>query len=592
MFRSLLRVERLNITESSSDDRSSDDADSRIEGHPSLHKKSSLSFSIPRRLEGLAALTLVIALLLFLGISLQTLYQFPVPDGFRWYGDETWMLLAWKNLIMHGRMIVPIALSSQLLSPPGLLLGSPWIAAIVYGVPQLLIHPSMDIVNVGRAISFILGISTIALIGWFTYRLKIRASVAAFVIGILATTRSFTFATHSARYDILTGLALLAFVSIIASHIPDIHRSSRMRNWNRNIIAFLIGAVGVIFAFTISPHLEVLLPPIVLYSAWRVGVFRRSGSVILFASGCVIAITLLIALYVIPNHSFSIASGISADNQFGSVLNHLPFLHLFSWSAQSHQLWAKGFYITHEAPLFAYILPITLMSELILRIKKREHRVTSFVTGCLLLALSVALFVQSTLPYYLIHVLPLATLAFALHLEEWSKFSLSAPIIALASLAVAGAIFLQWTPELEHGGRMGKRIDEANTAAIQAAIEEASRDWEPGGTKPLVLTQAPAIHELLRDTALRVMSESFIFFPLHRVSDKAVEPIYTVLAHAGVSYVLDYNKPMTPEYETAVRRGESVFSRIGPLLDRSVDYFNDSTSEIDTLTMYQLDTSK
>ena len=585
-------MERLNITESSADERSSADADSRMEAHPSLHKKSSLSFSIPRRLEGLAALTLVIALFLFLGISVHTLYQFPVPDGFRWYGDETWMLLAWKNLIAHGRMIVPIALSSQLLSPPGLLLGSPWIAAIVYGLPQLLIHPSMDIVNTGRVISFILGIFTISFLGWCAYRLKISASVAVLAIAMLATSRNFTFATHSARYDILTGLALLAFVGAIASRMPGIHRSSNKSDWNGNFVAFLIGAVGVILSFAVSPHLEVLLPPIVLYSAWKTGVFRRSGSAIIFVAGCVVAMALLIVLYVIPNHSFSIASGISADNQFGSVLNHLPILHLFSWSAQSHQLWAKGFYLTHEAPLFAYILPLTLISELVLRITKRACPGTSFVTGCLLLSLAVAMFVQSTLPYYLIHVLPLASLAFALHLEGWSKFSWSAPIVAVASVAVAGAIFLQWTPQLEHAGRMGKRIDEANTAAVQAAVEEASRNWEPDSAKPLVLAQAPAIHELLRDTALRVMSESFIFFPLRPVSDHAVEPIDTILAYAGVSYMLDYNKPMTPEYEAAVRRGEPVFSRIGPLLDKSIDYFNDSISEIDTLTMYQLDTSK
>jgi hypothetical protein len=599
MSRSLPRVERSNITESRPDERSSgagghssSELDSHREGRRSLHKTPSLSLSIPRRLEGLAALALVIAVLMFLGMSVRTLYQFPVADGFRWYGDETWMLLAWKNLIAHGRMIFPIALGSQLLSPPGLLLGSPWLAAILYGVPQILVMPSIDVVNVGRVVSFIVGISIISFLGWFVYRFKIRSSIAVLVIGVLATTRSFTFATHSARYDILTGFALLVFVGIVASVASGIHRSSITRDWNSNFTAFLIGCVGVILSFAISPHLEVLLPPIVLYSAWRVGVFRRSGSAILFVTGCVVAFSILVLLYIIPNHSFSIASGISADNQFGSVLNHLPFLHLFSWSAQSHQLWAKGYYVMHEAPLFAYILPSILLSELVLRFTKQEYPVTSFVTGCLFLALVVALFVQSTLPYYLIHLMPLTALAFALHLEKWSKFSWFPPIIAVVSLTLCAVIVVRWTPELGHAGQMGKRIGEANTAAIQAAIAEASRDWEPDSAKPLILAQAPAIHELLRDPRLRVMNESFIFFPLRNSSDRSVEFTDSVLAQTGVSYVLDYNKPMTPEYETAVRRGEPIFSRIGPLLDRSVDYFKDSTSEIDTLTMYQLHTSK
>jgi hypothetical protein len=107
-------------------------------------------------------------------------------------------------------------------------------------------------------------------------------------------------------------------------------------------------------------------------------------------------------------------------------------------------------------------------------------------------------------------------------------------------------------------------------------------------TKPLVFAQGPAIHELLRDTNIRVMSESFIFFPLPQERNQPLQTTDSVFSHARVAYVLDYNKPMTSEYETAVRRGTPIFSRIGPLIDRSVDYFHDSTSEIDTLTLYRM----
>jgi hypothetical protein len=568
------------------DDRSSDEPGLPMEEPSAMHKKQSLTLSIPLRLEGLAVVILGVGLLLFLATSARTLYQFPVPDSFRWYGDETWMLLAWKNLLVQGRMAVPIALSSQLLSSPGLLLGSSWLGAVLYGVPLLLVPSSLDIVNVGRVISFVLGIGILLFLAWAAYRLGIRVAIAALAMALLVTTRSFTFATHSARYDILTGFALLAFVGIVASLLPALRANSDKRRWNNHFICFLTGGCGVIISFTISPHLEVLLPPVTLYAAWRLGAFRSMKGAIAFFSGGVIAMAILIALYTVPNHSFSLAGGIAADNQFGSVLNNLPIHHLFSWSAQSHQLWAKGFYLWHEAPVFAFMLPFILMSELMLLITKRPHETVAFVTACLLLSLAVALFVQSTLPYYLIHILPLAALAFALHLEEWSKSSWAAPVIAVASLVLCAAIVFRWTPELRHAGQMGKRMDEANTAAIQAAIEEASRGWEPGGIKPLVLAQGPVIHELLRDTMLRVMSESFLFFPLQP------ELPDSVMARAGVAYALDYDKPMTPEYETAVRHGVPIFSRIGPMLDRTIDYFNDSTSEMDTLTMYQLDTSK
>jgi hypothetical protein len=568
-----------------------------MEEPSTLHKKQSLSLSISLRLEGLAVVMLAIGVLVFLATSARTLYQFPVPDSFRWYGNETWMLLAWKNLLVHGRMILPIALGSQLLSSPGFLLGSPWLAAAVYGVPSLVVPAGIDIVNVGRVVSFVLGIGALVFLGWTAYRLGVRAGVAVLTIALLTTARSFTFATHSARYDIMTGFGLLVFVGIVASLLPTMPSNRDNRRWNHNFIFFLIGGSGIVLAFGISPHLEVLLPFVVLYAAWRLGAFRSLKSSIAFVSGCALAALLLIALYVLLNHSFSITGGISTDNQFGSAMNNSSFFHLFSWSAQRHQLRAKEFYLWHEAPLFAFVLPFILVSEAALLIKKRPHPATLFVTGCLLLTLAVALFVQGTLPYYLIYLLPLMALAFALHLEVWSTLSWSAPIIAIASLTLCTIIVFRWTPELSHAGRMGKQIDEANTAAIQAAIEEASRDWEPDGTKPLVLAQAPAIHELLRDTILRIMNESFILFPIGRMSDHSLGDHSSgspqnVMIHAGVSYVFDYDKPMTPEYETAVRRGIPIFTRIGPLLDRSVDYFNDTASESDTLTMYQLDTAK
>ena len=98
-------------------------------------------------------LLLAISVLMLLAMSLHTLFQFPVIDSFRWYGDETWMMLSWKQMISHGRLTVPIALGSELLSPPGVLLGSPWLAAAVYGIPQWIVSASTDIVNVGRSVS-------------------------------------------------------------------------------------------------------------------------------------------------------------------------------------------------------------------------------------------------------------------------------------------------------------------------------------------------------------------------------------------------------------------------------------------------------
>jgi hypothetical protein len=68
-----------------------------------------------------------------------------------------------------------------------------------------------------------------------------------------------------------------------------------------------------------------------------------------------------------------------------------------------------------------------------------------------------------------------------------------------------------------------------------------------------------------------------------------LESTDSAIARADVNYIIDYHKPMTPEYDRAIRKWKPIFSRTGPLLDRTLNYFHDTTSELDTLTMYQVD---
>jgi len=330
----------------------------------------------------------------------------------------------------------------------------------------------------------------------------------------------------------------------------------------------------------------VLLLPVALFTAWKAGAFRSWRYVVSFLSGAALGLAALIAVYAISNHSFSILGQIKADNQFGSVLSNLPIRRFFSYSAQSHQLWAKQYYLWHEATLFAFALPLIIISEVALLITKRPHATTGFITVCLFLSILSAILLQSTLPYYLIHLLPLIALTFAAQMNEWRKWPITFPTMSIANILLATFIAVRLIPEINHAAVMSKRIGEANSAAVQAAFEEEGRFREHNGVRPIVLAQAPAIHELLRDTSLRVMSEAFLFFPERR------ELPDSTFARIGVKYIIDYNRPMTPEYEVAVRHAIPIFSRTGTFLDRTIDYFHDTTSELDTLTMYELDSAK
>ena len=554
-----------------------------------MHKKKTLILSVPERLEGLAALLLALSAIVFLGMSAHTLYQFPTPDSYRWYGDETvtWMLLGWKNMIAQGRLVVPIALESALLHPPGLLLGSPWLTAFVYGVPQVLFPPKFDPVSIGRTVSFVVAIATVVLIGWMGYRSKWRATVTILAITLLVSTRGFTFASHSARYDIITGFAVLAYVLFFTVRIGERFTERPLRN---SLFAFWFGFLTLLMGLTISVHAGALIILPAIFFAWYFGLLEKFWNLISLVTGAILGFGLLSLVYTAINHHLVIVGLAGGGNQANSYLQHLPITHPFSWSAQSHQLGAKLYYLWHEAPPFAIILPLIAVSEILLLILRKPHSVTLFLTISLVCVLLGAIFFQSTLPYYLSHFLPVIVVTFAAHLHEWTGEETTSgvwlrPIVAIASLVIVIYIFWIWLPELSNAGRMGKQLDDANTAAVEAAVEFASRSWEPGMHHPLMLAQAPAIHELLRDTGLRTMSEAFLFFPLH-----SGESVDSVIHAVHVNYIIDYNKPMTAEYDRVVHAERPIFQRAGPLLDRTLDYFHDTTSERDTLTMYEVDT--
>jgi len=522
----------------------------------------------------LAVVVLTVAGIAFLFSSARTLFLFPVPDSYRWYGDETWMLTAWRNLLTHGKMAVPFAIGSTIQESPGFLLGSPWLSALIYGAPQLIAPVDADVITVGRTISFVLGLGSLVLIGWFAFRLRISTGFALLAIVLLLTTQTMTYATHSARYDVITGVAILGYVGATAIRLQRKHRSS--------LLFFIFGFVAVLFGLAISPHLEVLLFGVAIYSALRLGVLRRWKFTVSYLAGALICLILLVLLYTLSNAHFSLAEGITSGNEYSAVLNNLPVRRLFSWSAQSHQLWAKGYYLWQEAPVFAFLLPIILVSEIALRVTKRESDVASFFSISLFLVILSAAFFQSTLPYYLAHVLPLIALTFVVHLNEWKRSTMIQPALAFVSLAITIAIFLWWLPALNRAGRMGDAINEANTTAVQAAFEAEGRAQVAKEKRPLVLAQAPAIHELLRDQTVRLMSEAFLFFPIRN------EPIDSTLHRANVEYIIDYDRPMTDEYRNVVHQASPIFIRTGRFLDRTVDYFHDTTSEIDTLTLYHV----
>jgi hypothetical protein len=530
------------------------------------------------RLERLAILLLTISGVVFLAISASSLYYLPVADSYRWYGDETWMMLGWKSLISHGMASIPIALGSNLQHSPGLLLGSGWISAVFYGVPQLLLPTSINIVSAGRTVSFLFGIATLFFLGWYAIRLRVSALFVMLTVILLLSSTSFIYASHSARYDSIIGFTILTFTGFFALRAEGPHIFSEKA-------AFFFGLCTILIAITIGPHLEVLLLPLSIYIAWYFRILTRLSSALWMLAGASFGLGILYGIYMLGNGHFSLAE--INDNQFVSVLSNFPIRHLFSFSAQSHQLWARGYYLWHEAEAFAFILPLVFISEIGLTFLRSPHRAARFLSIALACVLWSAIFLQSTLPYYQFYVLPLTSLAFAVHIQQWRTNPTLRWSARSAGIAISILILAIFLPRLHRAGTIGRKINEANIAAIQAAFEETSRSWphmeKKSASRPLVLAQAPAIAELLRDPTVRIMSESFLFFPTQNQNLPD-----SVISREHVDYIIDYGHPMTTKYDHAVHQMTPIFLRTGTFLDRGIDYFHPTLLNVDTLTLYEV----
>ncbi|HZK77050.1 MAG TPA: hypothetical protein VFD13_09095, partial [Candidatus Kapabacteria bacterium] len=154
---------------------------------------------------GMLALVTIIVML-----ELLSLYSTPVPDSYLWWGDESWLTIEFRTQILTGVFRHPYALGSSLAHGSGMVFGNMWIPALFYGVPATLVSPiAMDIVLLGRTVTAIFAFTLLLMLYEIVRRLSGDRLLAIFSVLLLVTSRSFLLTSHSARYDILSALAII-----------------------------------------------------------------------------------------------------------------------------------------------------------------------------------------------------------------------------------------------------------------------------------------------------------------------------------------------------------------------------------------------
>jgi hypothetical protein len=184
----------------------------------------------------------------------------------------------------------------------------------------------------------------------------------------------------------------------------------------------------------------------------------------------------------------------------------------------------------------------------------------------------------------LIYILPVLSIAAGLILMRIAAGAFRTWAIAIASLALLIFAFMD-IPGV-HG--RGYRLMVENYQAVGAALAEVDRP--DSNIKPLVLVFNPAVHEVMRDSTIRMMTTHFIEFPAKH------ESVDSILHGEGVNYVLLYRSAIKPDYMREIGPISDAMNRIGTLVWERPNYFTDigrsyfqkDLGAPDTLQLYRI----
>ena len=211
----------------------------------------------------LTVLLIAMAAVVFV-LQIHSLFIFPQPNSLRWFGDETWLMSEATQQIATGVVRYPLAIGSTLAQGKGLVLSMTWLSALLYGLPAEIV--ARDPVAVGRIVTAGMALALLLTLYGCARSLGASRFAAGLSVLLLVCTRSFFFASHSARPDLLAGLIVLAFVI----HLHEVR--SGMEKHLALVGGLATESIVVFLSFSSSIHLLTLLGPVALLfflEAWR-----------------------------------------------------------------------------------------------------------------------------------------------------------------------------------------------------------------------------------------------------------------------------------------------------------------------------------
>ncbi len=513
----------------------------------------------------IAAYTLLIISVVVFAVQLHTLDTVPVYDSVRWGGDETWLMREFVNQIQHGTLQYPESFGGAIRTN-GVLAGSMWGNALIYGVPGIVFYPHFDFASIGRSVTALLSLLLIGSLYFISRSLRVSPLVCALGVMFMVLSQGFVWASHSARYDILTGLVLLWYCYYLSK--VNIANALQMR---------LAGALGI-FIVCFSPHLLTLGAGGTIVFLFAHSIWKRPAALFSWLAGFMIAVAILVVLYFVGSGEFSLFGRGGKAGIFSFVLNEVPILRPFSRNVQLSNLQERIVLFKADLPGMLVVLPIAALLMLTYIIRNRKHgkqeknvQVTHspnqrFWLGCTVLCTLSWLLLEGSRPYYLFHIVPLLVIGSMIAFDIWGKlfskrsFGQWTPVVSMVfgiSLGISHAI-----PNATLGNAIAHDQQLAITRLLNEAAVSAPR-------KSRILVDVAGLDRALVDTSREVLTLDMFQPPADRT--QLVDKLYA----NSIDYVILRSSTVGTPFEPGRALLPHVIDSIGVVRDSALGLFYD-----------------
>jgi Dolichyl-phosphate-mannose-protein mannosyltransferase len=404
---------------------------------------------------GLLALTAVVLL-----INVHYLYTTPVANTDTWWcGDETWLMGEYHHFITTGHYSNPFAPGSVFSLCTGLLFGSCYVTAALYGLPLLFIQGHT--VDAGRTLTWIFGVLTLFAVWKIAKRYHVGMVARAYGCLLLAGTVCFFITSHSARPDMLVGLTLL----LCTGCLPLLAEKPFP---NRDVfLGFLLP-----FGFLVNGHVTILSFLTIGYIAWMSGIFKSKKLIFRMTGAAVVGFVLLFLVQEALLGSASLYVGPLSGGTSMMPLAH--FLHPKTDIADVNAriaiatTWASGMLSVFVVLVAALVWAHTRYKARIVPMEPAHRRL---LASAALVVLS-SMCLEFYWPRYLIFVLPTIVLSFLIVIAYLVRALPRASVAALSAALSVCMAFALWQYEADTAklGAAGEFITASNTTAVTDAL--------------------------------------------------------------------------------------------------------------------------